>query len=59
MTTIYQISEADRALIAEYTEADNCRAGGPIGEIFADENCSVLVDDWREIAERVIARCGA
>lgn len=49
--TIYQLSAEERDLLDLYSEIDRGS-----GEAFEDENCSVLVADWREIVEAEIAR---
>ena len=49
MTGIHQLGAADRALLRAYAAIDKG------GEAFADENCTVLVSDWREVAETWIA----
>ena len=51
MTDMIHILDADdKALLDRHSEWDCDRAGGPVGEIFADADCSRLVDNWREIA---------
>lgn len=53
MQTIYSLNAEDADLIARYNEID-----GAIGEAFADENCTQLVENWRQIALARIATIG-
>jgi hypothetical protein len=39
-----------------FVDLDNRRPGGPVGEIWADENCTKLVADWDDIILALRAR---
>lgn len=49
--SIYTLDASDRELLDRYCAVDDA-----LGEAFADADCSKLVPDWREIAERRIAQ---
>jgi len=51
--SIYELDAADQELLDRYCEVD-----GAIGEAFADEDCTLLVENWREIAQRRIEFLG-
>lgn len=47
--TVWAVGATKEQMVKFYAEWDMNRCGGPVGEIWADADCTRLTDDWQEI----------